>query len=163
MRPITNLIENGSTSEGISSIEIAQASSTKSLEVFVTEEKGITFSVQECSIKGKSAICHLLLTSKGDDRVIDLAANWSSYRRYSLLFDNYGNEYIAVRVQIGNKAATDHLKYLLPADTATSASLHFENLKPGARKVSLLQLSLWDGTRGEEYLVKLRHIPLVSK
>ena len=118
------------------------------------EADNFTFELKECKMSGTNVTCDLLITNNDQDR--ELKLNNKSYRPSSRIFDDFGNEYGATQVQIGNKKGS-HPRILLISGVPTRVKLYFEKVSPQASRITLLEVGCYSKKR---VIAKLRNIPL---
>jgi len=107
------------------------------------ETNDFTFEVKGCKMSGASITCDLLITNNDEDREFGLNGGGGWYRGISRIFDDFGNEYRAKRIQIGNKKAVEPanpLRTLLVSGVPTRAKLYFEKVSPKAKRITLLEV-----------------------
>ena len=122
--------------------------------------ENVFFTLNECKKSGGKVDCFLTLRS--DDRDSDIAI-YSLANRRNIMLDNNGNEYHAVRLQIGNNYDISVVRSHLVAGVTVSASLSFNNVSRSATKIPLLNVAGIVYPSSNYFLVEFRDIPLINE
>jgi TolB-like protein len=106
--------------------------------------------------KGEGIIFELLITSEQDSR---LALYQHAGDRNTRFFDDFGNEYFASGIQLGNKA----LEYggvgnTLVAGVPMRVFVSFDNISPQTKIITLLEISCQ--ANNKYFSAQLRNIPI---
>ncbi len=144
---IKTLMKTGVQTKSSGGTTTPPADSTQSVSV-----EGFTFSNPICKRTGTTVSCSVLIMSNGEDRRLTLYAHWSS--KETKIVDNLGNEYIAQKVQIGEKSNTE-LTNTFPADLPTKVVFRFDGIVPEATTVSFVIC-------GYDLYVQLKNLPLTE-
>lgn len=112
--------------------------------IATTEEHDIKMDLMGCASTGRNEItCHFKLISLGGlDRSITLMSSGfvGGTTKGSFLFDNLGNSYRAVEVELGNqKKEGGGVKSLLISGIPVLAKLKFVDISQSASSISLFQ------------------------
>ena len=126
---------------------------------------GFTFSNPICKRAGTTVTCTLLITSNGEDRDLQVCADGSfagpcGESGDTKAIDDLGNEYIASRVQIGERYANNGLKNTFPVDIATKLWFRFDGVLSEATALSVVLRC--ESYNGSEFSVKLLNLPLMD-
>ncbi len=124
----------------------------------VGEEQDFVFELLECKISGQKVTCSLLVTNKGQERVLRLGYGSNPG---SKIFDNYGNQYPLSEIQLANKTDRRDVKILLISGIPTKSSLSFEGVSSQATMIALLEIEA--NSSDKDFFVKLRNIPITRK
>lgn len=128
------------------------------------EVKDFIFELQSCKITGQKVTCSVLITNKGEDN--RFVINGKSGDRPTRIIDDTGNEYLAGRIQFGNKQidtnSSSYVEIVLVSGVPTKASFTFENVKTEAARLSLLEVASWADKNVGNFSAQLRNI-LLSK
>ncbi len=116
----------------------------------VRELQGFHVTLQECKREMENVTCYLQIISQEQDRSLRLHV---SRNHWSKLFDEAGNEYWASHGQIADKTGTDFFDGFLIANLPTKAMITFANVKPEAKLITLLIISL-------SFNIEYRNIPI---
>lgn len=117
------------------------------------EAKGFIFQLQGCKRTGESVTCSFVITSKDQDKDIEV---YASYNGLARIFDEMGNEYKANHAQIADKSSDNYAKSLLVANLPTKATVTFGGISPEANMITLLEF--W-GYYGDSFKVQFRNVP----
>ena len=150
---ITGLLGGGtrSTTNGKKSV-VSQKDSKTALEA---NTGGFNFKLIDWQRKGDGIVFDLLITSEqGSDLV--LYANYSSYDR-TRIFDDFGNEYYASNIFLGNDSRTRWAQNRLVADIPMRAYIQFDNFSSQSKIISLLEIRC---RTNKDFAVEFRDISL---
>ena len=145
-------IQAGTNNSNTNKKTAPPADSTQSVSA-----NGFTFSNPSCKRAGTTVTCSLLITSNGEDRNLEIDADDNDYSETKIL-DNLGNEYIAAKVQIGEKTSEYSLANRFPADIPTKVLFRFDGIVQEATTVSLV----FGGSSGGTFYVQLKNLPLME-
>jgi hypothetical protein len=100
-------------------------------------EQGCLFQLKGCSLSGSSAKCEFLITNKEKerDRPFELK------RDLTRIIDDGGREYFGSYFALGAHGAPYDVQNILPADVPMGGHVQFEGIKPGTRKLQLIEIS----------------------
>ena len=118
---------------------------------------GFTFSNPICKRAGTTVTCNLLITSSGEDRI--LTAYASSCGRTTKSIDNLGNEYIAKKIQIGERSEDCSFENRFPADIPIKVWFRFDGVEQDA---ALLTFVFGGYGSGDYFNVQLKNLPLTD-
>jgi len=122
------------------------------------ERNDILFELQECKVSNSNIICNLLITSKTDiapeEFMIHIKGDCPSK-----IVDDAGQEYLANLVKLGTKSHNRSVEDDLYANIPKNASLHFDNIGTGVKKIARLKIECFL-LPGERITVLFRDIPL---
>ncbi len=97
-------------------------------------EQEIVFQLKACSLSGSLMKCDLLVTNKGGDRRV-----YFTRSDRSRFIDDSGREYpatsFALGAGVGGSVAT-----IVPGDVSIGAQVQFDGVKPGTKKIQLLEM-----------------------
>jgi len=123
------------------------------------DERNFTFELLECKMSGKNVICHLLITNNGEDGELQISGKHHRSGPPSRMFDELGNIYGAEVIQLGNKKGNNP-GLLTVSGIPVKAVIHFENVSPGTRKITLLELRCWTRKGRKTFRPQFRDVPL---
>jgi len=97
-------------------------------------EQDIVFQLKSCALSGSLLKCDLLVTNKAGDRRVSLG-----HSDRSRFIDDSGREYpatsFALGADFGYSVAT-----IIPGDVSIRAQVQFDGVKPGTKKLQLLEM-----------------------
>ncbi len=121
--------------------------------------QNFNFKLIDWQKKGEGIIFEILITSEQDSRLA-LYPNANRELR-TRVFDDFGNEYITSKIQLGNFYSTKYeLANKLVAGVPMKAVISFDNISPQTKLITLLEISC----RGNNkfFSVQLRNIPITE-
>ncbi len=118
------------------------------------EDDRIKVVIQDCSRKRQDLICKAILTSKNNDRTVDLNGNNIK------LVDFEGNEYYPTSMRLANRTSENNLiKTELIENVPFKASFVFVKMPANVTQVALLQIPL---SGGINTMAKFRNFAIVT-
>lgn len=123
------------------------------------EEQNFVFEAIDCKVSGKNVTFSLLITNKDKDGELYIIFENTS------LFDDFGNEYPAKKIQLGSvirSAGNLWAEKVLFSGVPTKTFLTFEDVSPQATMISAVVLNCKRPTgdyNWKEFAVKFRGIP----
>ncbi len=118
------------------------------------EDDRIKVVIQDCSRKLQDLICKAILTSKNNDRTVDLNGNNIK------LVDFDGNEYYPTSMRLANRASENNsIKTELIENVPFKASFVFVKMPASITQVALLQIPL---SGGVNTMAKFRNFAIVT-
>lgn len=130
---IKTLLASEIQSEGMIPIE-TKVSKPQTPPQQTVETQGFTFILQDCKRSGDTIRCYFLVKSNEQDRELDIVCFLSR------MLDEFGNEYGAIKMRIGNNTGTEYIRSFFVANVPTNSELHFENVSPQANLITLLEI-----------------------
>jgi hypothetical protein len=97
-------------------------------------EQDIVFQLKACALSGSLMKCDILVTNKGGDRRVYFARDGRSR-----FIDDSGSEYPATSFALG-AAVGGSAETIVPGDVSMKAQVQFDGVKPGTKKVQLLEM-----------------------
>lgn len=120
-------------------------------------DQDLNFLLKGCSLSGSLMKCDLLITNKEGDR----RAGFGSNER-SRIIDDAGRDYPATSFTLGAAVNTYSVETTLPGDVPVVGQVQFDGVKPGTKKIRLLEMAWWvsdsKGTRNT--VVKFSNVDL---
>jgi len=147
--------ENHSQTGSQQKVQSTQETTTLSpltKEERIRELDGYTFELQECKREMEKATCYFQVISHDQDRPLRLHG---IYQHRSRIFDEEGNEYWAVKVQIADKIGENHVDGLLIANLPIKVSISFNNVRREAKMITLMNVLFYTD-------LQYRNIPITE-
>jgi hypothetical protein len=120
-------------------------------------DQDLNFQLKGCSLSGSLVKCDLLITNREGDR----QAGFGSGER-SRIIDDAGRDYPATSFTLGASVGNYSVQTTLPGDVPVVGQVQFDGVKPGTKKIRLLEMAWWvsdsKGTRNT--IVKFSNIDL---
>ena len=121
----------------------------------IYEDDRIKIVLQDCSRKLQDLICKAILTSKNNDRTVDLNGNNIK------LVDFEGNEYYPSSIQLANRTSENNtIKTELIENIPFKASFVFTKMPTNLTQVALMQIPLSGG--GINAMAKFRNLAIIT-
>ena len=146
------IISPASTVSGSSSTHIR----TRVKTVQKIEEQNYVFEAIGCKVSGKNVTFSLLITNKDKD------GEFAIYFKNTSLYDDFGNEYPAKKIQLGSEISTGYRTYkILFSGVPTKTFLTFEEISPKATiaLAVVLNCKVKRDDHWKYFAVKFRGIP----
>lgn len=152
---ITGLLGSGTRSTVYGGRSSApQKGSTTVQEVNVG---GFNFKLIDWQKKGEGIVFELLVTSE-EDSVLHLFSGSDYYTQKTRLFDDFGHEYFASKVQLGNIVITSSDNNRLVAGVPMKAIISFDNFSSQAKIITLLEI--YCNANNKDCIAQIRDIPI---
>ena len=120
----------------------------------IYEDDRIKVVIQDCSRKLQDLICKAILTSKNNDRTVDLNGNNIK------LVDFEGNEYYPSSIRLANRISENNtIKTELVENIPFKASFVFAKIPTNLTQVALLQIPL---SGGINTMAKFRNLAIIT-
>jgi TolB-like protein len=137
---------------------------TSDTEAHKVETNNFTFELKEVKMSGTTVTCDLTITNNDNnqDRNLVLHLKDGLSGRQSRIFDEFGNEYSATYVQLGNKerrGAIGDVTNTLVSGIPTKVKISFEKVSVKANKITLLEISCQLGS-WTYFKAQFRNIPI---
>jgi cell division protein FtsB len=100
----------------------------------VTEQE-IVFQLNGCILSGSLMKCDLLITNKTGDRRLYISSG-----DRSRVIDDSGREYPATSFALGADVGAGSVSTTLPSDVPFRGQIQFDGVKPGTKKIQLLEM-----------------------
>ncbi len=130
---------------------------------WIADVKDYLFELHNCISYARSITCNLSIVNKGKDRELTIGTIQYrvDHRAYTIMYDNFGNEYRAGRFTLANNSQDNKgVKSFLVSGVPVKATVKFEEVSPQASSISLLkiecQLSHW----GDPFEIEFRNVPI---
>jgi len=114
---------------------------------------GFNFKLIDWYRKGEGIVFELLVTSEEDSDLQLYAVQGGSKTR---IFDDFGNEYFASKVQLGNSTSTGLVNNNLVAGVPMKLFISFDKFTNQANTIPVFEISIYG------YKVQLRDIPITQ-
>jgi hypothetical protein len=102
-----------------------------------TSQRGFLFQLKSCALSGSTVQCELLITNKDIDRRFELSRD-----DLSRVIDAGGRESIAGAIELGAHGSDCcSVQADLPSGVPISGRLRFEGVKPGTKRLQLLEIA----------------------
>lgn len=150
---ITGLLESGTRSTGYGAKSTTAKKDSKVIQE--VNAGGFNFKLIDCQRKGEGIVFKFLITSEQDNRLVLFGIN---YPRITRVFDVFGQEYIASKVQLGNLIDNTSVKNRLIAGVPTIAYFSFDKFSSQSNVITVLEL--YCSANGKDFLVQFRDIPI---
>ncbi|HEY2289140.1 MAG TPA: hypothetical protein VGM86_00440 [Thermoanaerobaculia bacterium] len=123
---------------------------------FVTEQE-IMFQLKGCALSGSLMKCDLLVTNKEGDKKAGFGRN-----ERSRAIDDAGKDYPATSFTLGADVGTYSVETTLPSDVPVAGQVQFEGIKPGTKRIRLLEMAWWvsDSKGSRHTIIKFANIDL---
>ena len=118
---------------------------------------GFNFKLIDWQKKGDGIIFDLIITSEQDSD-LRLFSGSPHYREKTRLFDDFGNEYFASKVQLGNIDITSYGDNRLVAGVPMRAIISFDNFSSQAKIITLLEI--YGKANDKDCIAQIRDIPI---
>jgi hypothetical protein len=114
------------------------------------------FHLNGCSLENSVVRCNLLVTNQFGDRVLNL-------RTESRIISDSADEYPATGFTLGAQSSRYGVNPVLPGGVPVKAHLDFGSVRPGTKKLALLEIYCYawtpQGSR-EEFTIKFKEVDL---
>jgi TolB-like protein len=148
----------GLLGSGIRSIVYGERATTSAKEAKTIQEVNIqnfNFKLISWQKKGEGIIFELTITSEQDSGLrLYCGINYNQKTRF---FDDFGNEYFASKVQLGNIANTGYVDNILVAGVPMRVIVSFDNISPNAKNITLLEIRC---IANKDFSAQLRNISI---
>ncbi len=114
------------------------------------------FELTGCEKNGNNIICNFIVKTNYRDRNFAIGTN--SYNA-TILYDDFGNEYLLNNAKIGDKQHHTYVEKRLIANISIKGNIIFSNISTQATKISLLDISIW-GDDVTENRIQFRNVPI---
>jgi hypothetical protein len=112
-------------------------------------DQDINFQLKGCSLSGSLVKCDLLVTNKEGDK----KAGFGHSER-SRIIDDAGRDYPATSFTLGADVGTYSVETTLPGDVPVAGQIQFESIKPGTKRIRLLEMAWWvSDSKGSRHTV----------
>jgi len=120
-------------------------------------DQDINFQLKGCSLSGSLVKCDLLVTNKEGDREAGFGSN-----ERSRIIDDTGRDYPATSFTLGASVNTYSVQTTLPGDVPVVGQIQFGGVKPGTKKIRLLEMAWWlhDSKGTQNMVIKFSNIDL---
>jgi TolB-like protein len=149
----------GLLGSGVRSTVYGERATTSAKEAKTIQEVNIqsfNFKLNSWQKKGEGIIFDLTVTSEQDSGIrLFCGINYSEKTR---LFDDFGNEYFASKVQLGNIASSGYVDNDLVAGVPMRVYVVFDNISPNAKNITLLEIRCF--ANNKNFSAQLRNIPI---
>ncbi len=100
-------------------------------------ERGFFFQLKSCNLSGSTLQCEVLITNKEGDRSFELNRD-----NLSRIIDDGGRESVASFLALGaHSSECCSVRSELPGGVPISSRLRFEGVKPGTKRLQLLEIA----------------------
>jgi virulence-associated protein VapD len=152
---MTHLLSNGIRSSAYMGKDITAQQVSKILkEVNVCD---FNFKLIDWKSKGDSIIFELLINSEQDSK---LRLYGKYYDEITRIFDDFGNEYYASKIQLGNIQGNQRIENTLVAGVPMRAIISFDNLSSRLKNIALLEIRAYDFH--EKFKIEFRDILVIE-
>ncbi len=119
--------------------------------------QSFNFKLIDWQKKGEGIIFELLITSEQDSK-LTLFSGAHSYSHKTRFFDDFGNEYFASKVQLGNIVITSYGQNRLVAGVPMKVIVSFDNFSSQAKIITLLEICCT--VNNKDFTAQIRDIPI---
>jgi hypothetical protein len=120
-------------------------------------DQDLNFQLKECSLSGSLVKCDLLVTNKEGDREAGFERN-----ERSRIIDDAGRDYPGTAFTLGADVGPYSVHTTLPGDVPVVGQIQFDGVKPGTKKIRLLEMAWWvrDSKGSRSMVIKFTNIDL---
>jgi len=108
--------------------------------------------------KGGGIYFETLITSDQDSKLQLLGGSYPGEK--TRFFDDFGNEYFASKIQLGNFASSRDVSNTLVAGVPMKVIVSFDNISPDTKNLTLLEIRCYGNNKN--FSVQFRNIPIVQ-
>ncbi len=154
---ITGLLDNGVRSTIYGKRDIISTKEVKTIQE--VNVQSFNFKLINWQKKGEGIYFEILITSDQDSRLSLYPNHNLDYR--TRVFDNFGNEYFASKIQLGNIYSTKYrFENKLVAGVPMKAVISFDDISPQTKIISLLEISCQ--ANNKSFSAQFRNIPITE-
>jgi len=152
---ITKILSNGVRKAIYGKGGIVSTKEAKSIQEINIQN--FNFKLIDWQKKGEGIIFELLITSEEDS---GLRLYGRYYDKITRVFDDFGNEYFASKVQLGNFTDTGYIDNKLVTGVPMKVIVSFDNFSSQAKIITLLEIYCIDDNK--HFTAQIRDIPIVQ-
>ena len=149
----------GLLGSGVRSTVYGERATTSAKEAKTIQEvkvQSFNFKLNSWQKKGEGIIFDLIITSEQDSGIRLFCG--INYHEKTRLFDDFGNEYFASKVQLGNIASSGYVDNGLVAGVPMRVYVVFDNISPNAKNITLLEIRCFANYKN--FSAQFRNIPI---
>ncbi len=166
---VTGLLSSGSAlPPGKSALQQNDPTKKGALKVMV---KDFIVELESCRMAVGAVVCSLILTNDApSDRAVRFHTRASAESKSSRMFDEFGGEYVATKIQIGGNAPKTYVKILgqavnssLVPRVRTKLIITFDNVSAEARTATFLRVAFqWSDSNSSDLNADFRGIAITK-
>lgn len=150
---IIKLLDSGVRSPVYGETSIPSPKETKTIQE--VNVQSFNFKLIDWQKKGDGIVFDLIITSEQDS---GLKLFGKYYDKITRVFDDFGNEYFASKVQLGYFASSRDVDNTLVAEVPMKVIVSFDNILANTKNLTLLEIKCY--ANGKHFSVQFRNIPI---
>jgi hypothetical protein len=131
--------------------------------ISLIDTNGFIFDLHGCKSKNRNVECDLSITSKEQDKNLNIFLKMYNESSTSILHDNNGDEYTPSKIDVANiSSKQNQISKRFIYNVSTRVKIYFDNISSRAQSISLLSIKCSDGQPFTQnvFEVPFRNIPL---
>ena len=124
------------------------------------DAQSFNFKLIDWQKKGEGIYFEILITSDQDSKLRLFGGSYPNPSKKTRFFDDFGNEYFASKIQLGNFASSRDVGNTLVAGVPMKVIVSFDNISPDTKNLTLFEIRCY--ATQKDFSVQFRNIPIVQ-